>query len=172
MDIVSMSFRLPSESPALEQACNILWDRGLLLIAAVGNDAEDAKKGKGKVGQVGYPARYDAVVGVGATNRFDTIAPFSNRGAGLDIVAPGVDVLSTYRNARYREISGTSQACPHVAGVAALLKSYRPDLTNEQVKEVIFQTADPLGSLEPDEVYGCGLVNATGCIEQVDSIVE
>ena len=118
MDIVSMSFRLPSDSksPALEQACNILWDRGLLLVAAVGNDAEDGRKGRGKVGQVGCPARYNSVIGVGATDKFDTIAPFSNRGDGLDIVAPGVAVLSTYRDRRYRELSGTSQACPHVVG--------------------------------------------------------
>jgi len=171
IDVVSMSFRLPGgdgPSPALKQACERLWEQGCLLVAAVGNDLEE--KGGKELG-VGYPGRYNCVLGVGATNRYDTIAEFSNRGKGLDLVAPGVAILSTYRNNRYRELSGTSQACPHVAGVAALLKAYRKSLTNEEIKRIILETADPLGSGEPDEVYGRGLVNATGAIEQLDTII-
>ena len=120
---------------------------------------------------MGYPAQYDSVLGIGATDKLDTIAPFSNTGKGVDLVAPGVGILSTYRDNRYRELSGTSQACPHVAGVAALLKSYRKELSNEQLKMVLLGTADPLGMGEPDEVYGRGLLNATGAIEQLDAIL-
>ena len=173
IDIVSMSFRIPSDSQsyALEQACMTLWERGLLLVAATGNDRQDKKGTGGKRLTVGYPAKYDSVLGVGATDRLDTIAPFSNTGEGVDLVAPGVGILSTYRANRYRELSGTSQACPHVAGVAALLKSYRSTLTNENIKKVLLGTADPLGMEESDDVYGTGLLNATGAIEQLDVIL-
>ena len=173
IDIVSMSFRIPSDSksPALEQACMTLWKDGLLLVAATGNDREDKKGTRGRRLTVGYPAKYDSVLGIGATDRLDTIAPFSNTGKGVDLVAPGVGILSTYRDNRYRELSGTSQACPHVAGVAALLKSYRSTLSNEKIRKVLLDTADPLGMGEPDEVYGRGLLNATGAIEQLDAIL-
>lgn len=171
IDIVSMSFQFQSNknpSKALEQACNRLWEEGLVLVGAVGNDREDRNA---NTSNIGYPARYNNVLGVGATNSYDTIAPFSNIGRGLDLVAPGVDILSAYRD-RYRKLSGTSQACPHVAGLAALLKSYRKNLTNEDIKKVILETADPLGSDEPDEVYGHGLLNASAAIEQLDSIID
>ena len=173
IDIVSMSFRIPSDSKshALEQACMTLWERGLLLVAATGNDREDKNGTRNKRLTVGYPAKYDSVLGIGATDRLDTIAPFSNTGKGVDLVAPGVGILSTYRGNRYRELSGTSQACPHVAGVAALLKSYRRALSNEEIRKVLLGTADPLGMVEPDEVYGRGLLNATGAIEQLDVIL-
>ena len=148
-----------------------LWERGLLLVAATGNDRQDKKGTGGKRLTVGYPAKYDSVLGVGATDRLDTIAQFSNTGEGVDLVAPGVGILSTYRANRYRELSGTSQACPHVAGVAALLKSYRSTLSNENIKKVLLGTADPLGMEESDDVYGAGLLNATGAIEQLDAIL-
>ena len=173
IDIVSMSFRIPSNSQsyALEQACMTLWKRGLLLVAATGNDRQDKKGTGGKRLTVGYPAKYDSVLGIGATDRLGTIAPFSNTGKGVDLVAPGVGILSTYRDNRYRELSGTSQACPHVAGVAVLLKSYRRELSNENIRNVLLGTADPLGMEDPDEVYGRGLLNATGAIEQLDAIL-
>ena len=173
ISIISMSLRIPysSNSFALKQACKILWDHGILLVAAVGNDQEERKGSKGKQDWVGFPAKYDCVIGVGATDQMDTIAPFSNVGPGVDLVAPGVNILSTYRGKRYRELSGTSQACPHVAGVAALLKSYRKKLSNEEIKKVLLETADPLGGVGPDITYGRGLLNATGAIEQIDTIL-
>lgn len=170
IDIVSMSFRVPGDtpSPALKQACETLAEKGTILVAAVGNDQEDKRR---KALGVGYPARYDCVLGVGATDRYDTIASFSSTGKGVDLVAPGVGILSTYRNSRYREMSGTSQACPHVAGVAALLKAYRKNLTSDEIRRVLLETADPLGSDTPDTIYGVGLINASGAIEQLDTIV-
>ena len=173
IDIVSMSLRVPfsSSSSSLKQACMILWEKGILLVAAVGNDREELKGSKDELESVGLPAKYDCVIGVGATDRMDTIAPFSNVGKGVDLVAPGVNILSSYRGNRYRELSGTSQACPHVAGVAALLKSYRKTLSNEEIKKVLLETADPLGGIGPDKTYGMGLLNATGAIEQIDTIL-
>ena len=78
MDIVSMSFRIRSDSPsqALQQACMTLWQRGLLLVAATGNDCEDKKRPGRRSLTVGYPAQYDSVLGIGATDKLDTIAPF------------------------------------------------------------------------------------------------
>jgi len=171
IDVVSMSLQIQSDNPpgvALKQACEKLWNEGMVLIAAVGNDHQEKRA---KKLSVGYPARYNCVIGVGATDPKDTIAPFSNIGTGVDLVAPGVDILSTYRD-RYRILSGTSQACPHVAGVAGLLKSYRNDLKNENIKKIILETADPLGSESPDNIYGHGLLNASAAIEQWDHFVD
>lgn len=68
-------------------------------------------------------------------------------------------------------ISGTSQAAPHVAGAAALLKAYRPSLTNEDVYKVLRETTDPLSVPEPDDTYGSGVLNASWAIEQLDTVV-
>ena len=68
-------------------------------------------------------------------------------------------------------ISGTSQAAPHVAGAAALLKAYRPSLTNEDVYKVLRETTDPLSVPEPDDTYGSGVLNASWAIGQLDTVL-
>jgi subtilisin family serine protease len=89
------------------------------------------------------------VIYVAATNNEDRLASFSNFGASsVDLAAPGVDIMSTLPGNRYGSFSGTSMATPHVTGVAALIKSQRPPLSDGQLKTQILQFVEPKNSLQ------------------------
>lgn len=102
-----------------------LWARGTLVFAASGND--------GRSNAMSAPACVSHAVSVGAVDASDAVARFTNRSATLDLLAPGVDVLSDGLAGGLARLSGTSMAAPHAAGAAALLLSARPGLSAEQV---------------------------------------
>jgi subtilisin family serine protease len=109
-----------------------------------------------------YPASYGLpnVVPVAASGDTDRLASFSNFGAtSVDLAAPGVGILSTLPGNRYGRYSGTSMATPHVAGVAALIKSQEPDLDDAQVKAKLLRYVDEKASLQ-GEVATNGRLNA------------
>ncbi len=103
-----------------------------------------------------------------ASTEDDKIAAFSSSGPEIDVTGPGTDIYSTYTGQRYKTLSGTSMACPHVTGVAALVFSVAPDLSARDVEEVICETATAISGF-PREQQGAGLVNAW---EAVASAVE
>ncbi len=107
-----------------KNACQYAWDAGCLLVAASGDNGNRP---------VMYPARYDTVIAVGAIDKNKRRWSDSNYGLELELVAPGVEVISTYPTDSYALGDGTSFAAPHVAGVAALLWSRGPSLTNGYV---------------------------------------
>ncbi len=152
IQIISMSLGGNSDSYALRSACDAAYDAGILIVAAAGNDGRYSGYGD----TVDYPARYDSVVAVAATDQSDRRASWSSTGPDVEIAAPGVGVYSTYPGG-YRTNSGTSMACPHVAGVAALVMETRPEWSNDQVRERLAETAEYLGR---STWYGNGLVNA------------
>ena len=118
-DIANMSLGMDPNcgcSETIANAINYAYERGLFMIAAAGNDGID---------KIGYPASSSRVLAVGATNISGGRAYFSNYGTGLDIVAPGQDIVSTYTTPEYDDLSGTSMASPMVAGVAGLALSAR-----------------------------------------------
>lgn len=166
MHIVSMSLGSDTDSYSLRMACDSAYEAGLLLVAAAGNNATT----------ISYPARYDSVIAVGATKSDNTRAEFSGTGQELELVAPGVYIYSTYLNGYYI-MSGTSMACPHVTGTAALVfntavnPSY--DLDGDgvwdasEVRRRLQDTAYDLGSLGRDPLYGYGLVNAFKAADDV-----
>ena len=133
-------------------ACNEAYAAGVLLIAAAGN--EDSYG-------VLYPAAYDSVIAVSATDEGNIIAGFSSFGPEVELAAPGVDILSTYKYGGYAIGSGTSMACPHVAGVAALLLAG----PGGNVRNILQNTAYDLGDPGWDQWYGYGLVNAAAAVE-------
>lgn len=92
----------------------------------------------------GAPANYEPVIAVGATDANLKKSSFSNYGDWVDIAAPGSDILSTMPNGKYGTLDGTSMACPHVTGIAALLVSHYggPGFTNEQLKEKLLGGAN------------------------------
>ncbi len=149
--VINMSLGGPYTSSTLRQAVDYAWERGVVLVASAGNEATSNPL---------YPAAYENVIGVSATTQNDQRAAFSNYGSYISIAAPGVAIWSTVRSDSYQAWSGTSMAAPHVAGVAALLKSLHPDWDNVRIRQVIESSADDLGSSGWDSVYGHGRLNA------------
>ena len=150
-NIISMSLGGDSATQTLEDACLYAWNNGCLLVAASGNDYKHG---------VSYPAAYETVIAVGAIDQNGQRCAFSNWGPNLELVAPGVDIISSYPPNQYAWGLGTSAAAPHVAGVAALVWSKYPPLTNLEVRDRLIQTADDLGAAGFDEYYGYGKVDA------------
>ncbi len=150
-NVINMSFGTYGFSQSEYDALNSAAASGVLLVAAAGDANDDTPQ---------YPAGYDNVFSVGASTSWGDRADFSNYGPTIDIVAPGVDVLST-ANGAYEFRSGTAMAAAHVSGVAALLFSWGgTSMSAPQVREAIEQTAEDLGSPGHDDYYGHGLVNA------------
>ncbi|MCL2621711.1 MAG: FG-GAP-like repeat-containing protein, partial [Firmicutes bacterium] len=112
------------------------------------------------------------MITVGATDNNDNITPFSNWGSStVDIFAPGVEILTTSNNNYFRNMSGTSFAAPHVAGVAALIKSKYPNLSSTQIKQAIMNGADPVASLA-DKCYSGGRLNAHQALLEAEKLLE
>lgn len=126
--------------------------KGGVVIFAAGNDA---------IGN-GAPGSYDPIICVGSIASDGTRSSFSNFGSWVDICAPGSGILSTVPNNRYDKLNGTSMACPHVSGVAALLVSYfgGPGFTNDMLKEKIISSANT--EIIPTSYQVGGLVDAYG----------
>ncbi len=164
MDIVSMSFGSADFDQALQDACDAAYNAGILLVASAGNTG----------GPVTYPAGFNSVIAVTATDALDQNATFSPNDSKIELAAPGVNINSTcaispYQCAGgYRILSGTSQAAPHVTGVAALIYSTNfPDVNNDGVKNnkdvrlILDNTAKDLGIAGRDTIYGYGIVDAS-----------
>lgn len=147
--IISLSLGNPLPIKTLKRACNYAWRNGCLIVSATGNEG---------FWKISYPAAYLTVIAVGAIDEEDRRAKFSNYGWGIELVAPGVRIISTYPGG-YAYMYGTSMACPHVAGVAALIWSYNTSLTNKQVRYILDKTAVDLGKDGWDIIYGFGKVN-------------
>lgn len=137
MDIVNMSFGMQQRSRRLYDLLNIALRAGIVVVASSGND--------GKSHAVDYPAKFKQSISVGATNARPRIATFSNRGAHIDLYAPGNKIESTWIKGQYRELSGTSMATAHVSGTIALLLDYNKNLTPSQIKSILIKTATPFG---------------------------
>ena len=155
--IITMSLTVGS-STAIDNALAYAYGvRGVFINNASGNDNAG----------VGYPATNANVMAVGSTNHNDVRAGTSNFGPTLEVVAPGVSILSTQLGDTYDYSSGTSFASPHVAGTAALMFSLNPAATNQEVRDCITSTADDKGVAGRDDYYGFGRLNAPaalGCI--------
>lgn len=122
---------------------------GRVVVASAGNNSAPACE---------QPAASEGLLCVGSVDDNGTKSSFSSFGSGLALVAPGNQVLSTFNNSGYEEISGTSQASPHVAGVAALLVG--KGLRGQEVVHRLMATARDVGTSGPDPLYGAGIVNA------------
>jgi minor extracellular protease Epr len=152
--IISMSLGMPDGMPhsrELEAACNYAVSRGCAVIAAAGNEG----------GKVGQPAIFDSVIAVAAVDNRLQHAAFSNMGEEVDFAAGGVNVYSTYLNNSYAKLSGTSMACPALAGIAALIISkHLKDgviLSPVELREHIQRIAYDVGKDGFDELHGHGI---------------
>jgi subtilisin family serine protease len=180
--IINLSFggEYPNDrppDPILGDAIREAQEAGALVVAGVGNGGEDDKGDRidndpATTDPAFYPACFDGVLGVGAVNVDGTKADFSNFGACVDLVAPGVSVLTTYDEndpyvvdgvtyrPQYTYVQGTSFAAPQVAGAAALVKAESGDLDAPQIAARLQKRATDLGGPSRDDEYGHGLLNA------------
>jgi len=156
MDIISMSLGGENSAFTVEMACERANEAGIVVIAAAGNSGNSEGTGD----NVLYPAKYSSVIAVSATDSNDQRWYKSSTGPAVELAAPGVDIETTYPGNSYRTGRGTSLSCPHVTGVAALVLSAEPTLTNTELREHLQNTAEDLGSEGKDDWYGYGLVDA------------
>lgn len=157
----------PFDSRAMQQAVK----SGLLIVAAAGNDGATTSN---------WPARFareawanNQIIAVGAVDGSNRIASFSNRAgdvAAWFLVAPGVGVVSAYRNNQYATMSGTSMAAPMVSGAAALLMQLWPGLRADEVSTILLVTATDLGAPGIDPIYGRGLLNIERALQPVGTL--
>ena len=117
MQVISMSLGGNSHSQGLQDACDAAYNSGVVLVAAAGNDGNSMGSGD----NVDYPAGYDSVIAVAATDRNDERPYWSSTGPAVELAAPGVSIYSTCWDDTYATKKGTSMACPHVSGTAALI---------------------------------------------------
>lgn len=167
MQVINMSLGTSSDVQSLHDACDAAEAAGIVVIAAAGNSGDTDPDS-----DVIYPAKYDSVIAVAATDDTDARASWSSDGPKVELAAPGVDIYSTWKGGDYATKSGTSMACPHVTGTAALVLAAPEDTardsitngdgtwTNEEVRAVLQATADDLGAEGFDNYYGHGLVDA------------
>jgi len=128
---------------------------GVLHVAAAGNNGNPPGRGDNVI----YPARWESVIAVAATDESDNRARWSSTGLDVELSAPGVNINSTLPSGGYGWGSGTSMASPHVAGTAALVIT--AGITgNDAVRQQLVDTADDLGDAGWDTKYGYGLVDA------------
>ena len=154
IEVASMSFG-GGYSESLKNACDEAYAAGVLLIAAAGNEYG---------GDVIYPAAHSSVIAVSATDDSDNIADFSSVGLEVELAAPGVSIYSTYKNGGYAWGSGTSMACPHVTGAAALVLAGGQGDVRTRLQE----TAKDLGAFGKDNLYGYGRVDAAAAAGTAD----
>ena len=136
---------------AIEAAAKYARSKGALVCFAAGNSGVDMTNG--------YPDTTNIVV-VGATSSSETLTSWSSYGKPVDVVAPGLNIMTTTMGSSYATVSGTSFSSPIVAGLAALVYSVNPNFTPDDVEQIIKSTAKDLGAAGRDNVYGYGLVQA------------
>ncbi|HZG84672.1 S8 family peptidase [Paenibacillus sp.] len=154
--VINMSLGNYASAEFLHDAIRYAFDRDVVLIAATGND---------NTSDPGFPAAYPEVFAVSATNQDREKATFSNYGDYVDVVAPGENIASTYTDNQYAALSGTSMASPHVAALAALIRSANPALKNTQVYDIMRKSVDDLGTPGRDPYYGYGQINVSRALQ-------
>ncbi len=137
VDIISMSLGMSQSNDKLERAIKEAINKDILVVCAAGNDGD----GNSESFEYSYPAAYPDVISVGAVDKNGVPASFSNSNLAIDLLAPGVNILSTFPNNQFAILSGTSMAAPHVSGSLALLKnwSYKEFQRNLSQRELYAQ---------------------------------
>jgi len=157
--VINLSLGSTTDSLVLKDAINYAASKGVLVIAAAGNDGG---------APCSYPAAYSNAVCVVATDSKNLLASFSNIGG--ELAAPGVYNYSTYLGSTYRYLSGTSMATPHVTGTAALLLSICQSCTISEIRTVMRETAVDLGEVGQDILFGYGLVDLTSAVSKLQTL--
>lgn len=150
-DIINMSLGTNDFSEALKTACDNAVEKGVIIVAAAGNDGSSKPC---------YPAAYDSVIGVGSLTSDNLLAATSQYGESVYVTAPGAGVVSTDNVSNgYKRSSGTSFASPEAAALAAMAKSIDGTMNQDSFKKLLQDTCTDLGETGHDSLYGYGMLN-------------
>ncbi|WKY46955.1 S8 family serine peptidase [Eubacteriaceae bacterium ES3] len=164
IDVINMSYGGYGANATELMAINYALSKGKILVASSGNEGDGRE-----AGQYSYPASYDGVISVGATDSNQQIAYFSQYNDKVDLVAPGVGLVTTDQSGGYatEDVDGTSFSSPIVAGACALLLAADSSLTATEVESTLKETALDLGQTGKDNYYGYGLIQLDKALELV-----
>jgi thermitase len=151
-DVINLSLAGP-DNAAVKRAVNNARANGTVVVAAAGNLGTTKPL---------YPAAYEKVIAVSATNESDGLASTSSHGNWVDLAAPGTNILSTDAGGGYKEESGTSEAAPFVSALAGLLAS--EGKTASEIRQRMQSTAVDLGAAGDDPKFGHGRINANRAV--------
>ena len=158
--IINLSFA-GDRDPKIEVALRAAHERGIILVAAAGND--------GPASSPRFPAADANVIAVTATDQADQLFSAAVRGKHIAVAAPGVDLMLPGLEGTYQQISGTSFSAAEVSGTVALMLERRPNLDPETVRRTLMSTARDLGPRGVDPMFGAGLVDAYKALTAVTS---
>jgi len=182
--VINMSFgkAYSVHQKEVYEAMKYAESKGVLLIHAAGNDAENIDN------TPNFPAvkfsfqteDFKNVITVGASTRVkkgQLAASFSNYGKGVDVFAPGFEIYNTIPGNKYKKLQGTSMAAPMVTGVAAFLKAYFPKLTMFEIKDIIIKSATPYGKTKQvkpgsEEVVTFDTLSKSGAVVNLEAAVK
>ena len=150
-NIINMSFAGPSD-PLVVRSLIGARQKNIITVAAAGNAGPNA--------QTLYPAGYDSVLAVTATDANDAVFLHANQGEHIAIAAPGVDIVTLSSNGSFEVSSGTSMAAAHISGIVALLLAENPGILWEDLHRRLRNSATDLGKSGPDPVFGAGIPDA------------
>ncbi|WP_453996290.1 S8 family peptidase [Bacillus nitroreducens] len=158
--VISMSLGGPQDVPDMHKAIQEAVNQDISVVVAAGNEGDALED----TFEYAYPGAYNEVISVGAVSMDLRLAPFSNTHTEIDLVAPGVDVLSTYPDQKFAKLTGTSMAAPHVAGAIALLinlseREFERTLSEAEIYAQLIRRTVPLGYRKSAEGNGFLLLN-------------
>ena len=149
-DLINLSLGSDFSSPVLESAVAYAREKGVVVVAAVGNEG---------MPEVAFPARYEGVIGVTAVDRMGRPSAFANYGEGVDLSAPGVRVDTAWEEDQIVSFSGTSGATAFVSGALVAEMSKNPHLNESQLTEILYENANELEKPGFDEWTGHGVLS-------------
>lgn len=151
--VINASWGTTTRSRALDEAVAEVVRRGVVVVAAAGNNGTEVSF---------HPAAVPEAIAVGSTDAKDSSSGFSNHGPFVDLVAPGDSIHSTAPNATWAILNGTSMAAPHVSGLVVLLLSRRPQFTPAEIVTILRSTTD---EVRTDRFTGTGRINAGRAVQ-------
>ncbi|MBB6448589.1 major intracellular serine protease [Geomicrobium halophilum] len=153
--VITMSLGGPEDIEQLHEVIQYAVEQEISVVCAAGNEGD----GEESTDEFAYPAAYNEVIAVGAVNFDLEITEFTNTNDEIDLVAPGVNILSTYINGEYAELTGTSMSTPHVAGGVAMLinlaeRDFNRSLSEAEIYAQLIRRTTPIGYTNQAEGSG------------------
>ena len=149
VNVINVSIGFEEDSEVLRTAIRNAEENDIVVTGAAGNNASDT---------IYYPASYSTVLKVTAINSDNVFANFSSYGNGVDLAAPGVDIVTSNIGGGYISVKGTSFSSPFVAAAAAAIISVEPNASSEDIREIILSSVTSINEYGADEKFGNGLL--------------